>query len=188
MAKLCVCHLWGRHLQMHWLTMIDGERLARLGLDSAASRMQSPNPGLETTIQQRPTELALLKLQQSRTRTTRTTNYKQLLSKDQQHCCCFFPHNSTNVVISIGSTIQLIPSIAIQPKFYFWGVSLMEQFKSKISKQFSVFSCRLGGGDIEMRRGGEWRHATRQSWSWDTFQCLVDTVYLIVHRTLYSAF
>ena len=82
--------------------MIDGERLARLGLDSAASRMQSPNPGLETTIQQRPTELALLKLQQSRTRTTRTTNYKQLLSKDQQHCCFF--HNSTNVVISIGQS------------------------------------------------------------------------------------
>ena len=37
--------------------MIDVERLARLG---RTARMQQPTPGLETTIQPSPTELALL--------------------------------------------------------------------------------------------------------------------------------
>ena len=39
--------------------MIDVERLARLG---RTARMQQPTPGLETTIQPSPTELALLQL------------------------------------------------------------------------------------------------------------------------------
>ena len=145
---------------MHWLTMIDGERLARLGLDSAASRMQSPNPGLETTIQQRPTELALLQ-------TTTTNNNQELVQQEQpttNNCLAkinntaVFFHNSTNVVISIGqsrfhnsahSKYRNSTEILLlrgQPD----GAIQIQDFQAIFS-----FSCRLGGGDIEMRRGGE---------------------------------
>ena len=152
LAKLCVCHLRSRHLQMHWLTMIDGEGLARLPASRFSSKPHAitQSPRLGTTIQQCPpaTKLSSSSINKQTLKWSFFSNeYQNLNQKKIRWSDQEFVKSSRSQIPFIQKSWSSISN----PRF---------------SDEFWVYHA----ADLGMRHWDEVRcwHARHQSWSWDT--------------------